>query len=160
MVLADNESGEVVICDGLDGLRSLQGAELPPSEWWLIDQKIVDQFADATRDHQWIHVDVDRAATGPFGGTIAHGYLSLSLVGPMLAGVLIVNNCSQVLNYGLDKVRFPAPLLAGSRVRLHSRIASITEVVGGLSVTVHASLHAEDQPKPVCVAEALYRYFE
>ncbi len=159
MSSADAESGDIVICDDLEALRSLQGSDLPESDWWLIDQRSINLFADATRDHQWIHVDVDRAATSSFGGTIAHGYLSLSLVGPMLASVLTVNNCSQVLNYGLDKVRFPAPLAAGSRVRLQSSIAAVTEVAGGLSVTVHANLHAEGQSKPVCVAEAVYRYF-
>ena len=156
---ADNESGRTVICDDLDALRRLAGSDLPTSEWWLIDQKVIDQFADATRDHQWIHVDVKRAATSAFGGTIAHGYLSLSLVGPIFATVLTVRNCSQVLNYGLDKVRFPAPLPSGTRVHLESRIAQVTEVTGGLSVTVHASLQAEGQAKPVCVAEAVYRYF-
>ncbi|MGW0161674.1 MaoC family dehydratase [Mycobacterium sp. NPDC003323] len=156
---ADNQSNDIVICDDLDALRSLEGRDLPASDWWLIDQKVIDQFADATRDHQWIHVDVERAATSAFGGTIAHGYLSLSLVGPMLATVLTVRNCSQILNYGLDKVRFPAPLPAGTGVRLQSRIAQVTEVSGGLSVTVHATLQAEGQGKPVCVAEAVYRYF-
>ncbi len=156
---ADNQSGDIVICDDLEALRGLEGCDLPASDWWLIDQKVIDQFADATRDHQWIHVDVERAATSTFGGTIAHGYLSLSLVGPMLATVLAVRNCSQVLNYGLDKVRFPAPLPAGTRVRLQSRIAQVTDVAAGLSVTVYASLQAEGQAKPVCVAEAVYRYF-
>ena len=156
----DIESGDRVVCEDLEALRGLQGSDLPISDWWLIDQAVINQFADATRDHQWIHVDTERAAATSFGGTIAHGYLSLSLVGPMLASVLAVHNCSQVINYGLDKVRFPAPLPAGSRVRLGSRIAAVTEVTGGVNVTVHASLHAEGQPKPVCVAEALYRYFD
>ncbi|WP_395308011.1 MaoC family dehydratase [Mycobacterium sp. AMU20-3851] len=155
----DNSTGDVVTCDDLDALRRLEGCDLPTSDWWLIDQTVINQFADATRDHQWIHVDVARAATSAFGGTIAHGYLSLSLVGPMLATVLTVHNCSQVLNYGLEKVRFPAPLPAGTRVRLQSRIVQVTEVTGGLSVTVHASLEAEGQVKPVCVAQAVYRYF-
>lgn len=147
-----------VVCDDLDALRALAGTELPPSQWWLVDQSVINLFADATGDHQWIHTDVERASTSIFGGTIAHGYLSLSLVGPMLATVLTVHNCSQVLNYGLGKVRFPSPLPAGTRVRLHSRIAAITEVAGGLDVAVAASLEADGQPKPVCVAEALYRY--
>lgn len=150
----------VVVCDDLDALRGLNGSDLPASDWWLIDQDIINLFAEATRDHQWIHVDAERAAESAFGTTIAHGYLSLSLVGPLLASVLTVHNTSQVLNYGLDKVRFPAPLPSGTRVRLQSRIAAVTEVPGGLSVTVHASLQAEGQVKPVCVAEAVYRYLQ
>ncbi|AIY44542.1 MULTISPECIES: MaoC family dehydratase [Mycobacteriaceae] len=148
----------VVVCDDLDALRGLNCSELPSSDWWLIDQDVIDLFAHATGDHQWIHVDTERAAASAFGTTIAHGYLSLSLVGPLLASVLTVQNCSQVLNYGLEKVRFPAPLASGTRVRLQSRIAAVTEVPGGVSVTVHATLQAEGQNKPVCVAEAVYRY--
>lgn len=148
----------VIVCADLEALRDLQGTDLPPSDWRQIDQNTINLFADATGDHQWIHTDIERAADSAFGGTIAHGYLSLSLVGPLLAGVLTVHSCSQVLNYGLNKVRFPAPLPAGTRVRLNARIAAVTDVAGGLDVTVAATLEAEGQSKPVCVAEALYRY--
>lgn len=141
-------------------LFDLVDVDLPPTEWTMIDQTVVDLFAEATGDYQWIHVDSARAASGPYGRTIAHGYLSLSLVGPLFAGVLAVEKASMVVNYGLEKVRFPAPLPVDTRVRLLSRITSAAEVPGGVQIVVHAAVQAEHSDKPVCVADAVYRYFE
>jgi len=141
-------------------LHDLVDVDLPATRWSVIDQTVIDLFAKATGDHQWIHVDVERAASGPYGGTIAHGYLTLSLVGPLFAGVLEVKDTSRVVNYGLDKVRFPAPLPVDSRVRLLSRITSAASVPGGVQIVVNAAVQAEGADKPVCVADAVYRYFD
>jgi acyl dehydratase len=140
-------------------LHDLVGVDLPSTKWVEIDQSRINLFADATDDHQWIHVDPARASDGPFGMTIAHGYLSLSLLGPLFSSVLDVSGASMVVNYGLDKVRFPAPLPVGSRVRLSSKIVSVEQVVGGVQIKVHALLEAESVTKPICVADALFRYF-
>lgn len=141
-------------------LHDLIDVDLPRTEWLRIDQNVIDLFARATGDHQWIHVDADRAASGPYGRTIAHGYLSLSLVGPLFARVLEIEQASMVVNYGLEKVRFPAPLPVDTRVRLLSRITSVAEVAGGVQIVVNTALEAEGTSKPVCVADAVYRYFD
>lgn len=141
-------------------LHELIDVDLPVTEWMSIAQKRIDLFADATDDHQWIHVDPARAASGPYGKPIAHGYLSLSLIGPLFAQVLQVETASMVVNYGLDKVRFPAPLPVGSRVRLCSKVITATNVTGGVQIVVRASLEVEGGAKPVCVADAVYRYFD
>ncbi|OAK56198.1 MaoC family dehydratase [Rhodococcoides kyotonense] len=141
-------------------LHDLVDVALPTTEWVSIDQHRIDLFADATDDHQWIHVDPERAAAGPYGKPIAHGYLSLSLIGPLFARVLRVEDASMVVNYGLDKVRFPAPLPEGSRVRLSSTLVSAAAVDGGVQIVVRATLEVEGGTKPVCVADAVYRYFD
>lgn len=151
---------ETVVRRRPSDLYDLVDVDLPPTDWTMIDQHTIDLFAESTGDHQWIHVDADRAASGPYGGTIAHGYLSLSLVGPLFAGVLQIEQASMVVNYGLDKVRFPAPVPVGTRVRLLSRITSAAEVAGGVQIVVHAVVTAEGMEKPVCVADAVYRYFD
>jgi acyl dehydratase len=133
------------------------GLELGPSEWTEVTQERVNLFADATDDHQWIHVDPERAARGPFGGTIAHGYLTLSLL-PALAPVR-VEDASAAINYGLNRVRFPAPVPVGSRIRTTSRIAEVAEVDGGVQVTTVATVEREGSEKPVCVAETVTRYY-
>ncbi len=139
-------------------LPALKGSELGTSDWFEVTQDRVNTFADATDDHQWIHVDVERAkAESPFGGPIAHGYLTLSLLIPMWSQVLTVTDAAMAVNYGLNKVRFPAPVPVGSRLRLTARLADVEEVAGGLQLTVGAVIEAEDAPKPVCIAEPVFR---
>lgn len=141
-------------------LHDLVDVELPVTKWQTVDQDRIGLFADATGDHQWIHVDPQRAAEGPYGKTIAHGYLSLSLIGPLFAQVLEVTHASMVVNYGLDKVRFPSPLPVDSRVRLASKLVSASAVTGGVQVVVRATLASEGGAKPICVADAVFRYFD
>ena len=141
-------------------LPSLKGQELGQSEWFEVTQERVDTFADATDDHQWIHVDVERAtAESPFGGPIAHGYLTLSLLIPMYAQVLTVTDATMGVNYGLNRVRFPAPVPVGSRIRLTATLTDVEEVAGGLQLTVSAVIEAEGTPKPVCIAEPVFRTY-
>jgi len=138
-----------------DELSDAIGEELGTSEWLTIEQERVDRFADATGDHQWIHVDVERAASGPFGGTIAHGYLTLSLIPLLGAQVLALDTPGAKLNYGVNKVRFPAPLLVGSRIRAHVSIASVTDIPKGKQLIAHHTIEIEGQEKPACVAETV-----
>jgi acyl dehydratase len=145
--------------DGVEGLRALAGRELGTSDWVAITQEQVDQFAAATGDHQWIHVDPARAKEGPFGGTIAHGYLSIGLVPGLLHQIVDVQGVSMALNYGIDKLRFPAPVPVGSRVRLSARLAEVTEVPGGVQAVLAVTIEIEGQPKPACAADVVYRYF-
>ncbi len=141
-------------------LPSLKGQELGTSDWFEITQDRVNTFADATDDHQWIHVDVERAtAESPFGGPIGHGYLTLSLLIPMWSQVLTVTDAAMAVNYGLNKVRFPAPVPVGSRIRLTATLTDVEEVRGGLQVTVAAVVECEGSDKPVCVAEPVFRFF-
>jgi acyl dehydratase len=145
--------------DGIEGLRSLAGQELGTSAWTTITQEQVDQFAAATGDHQWIHTDPERAKDGPFGTTIAHGYLSISLVPALLREIVAVDGVAMALNYGINKLRFPSPVPVGSRVRMSARLAEVEEVAGGVQVVIAVTIEVEDQPKPACVAEVVYRYF-
>jgi acyl dehydratase len=143
----------------MDDLPGLTGTRLGTSEPVSISQERINQFADATGDHQWIHIDLERAATGPFGSTIAHGYLTLSL-GPMLmAQVFEVTDATQVINYGLNKLRFPSPVPVDSEVALTVDVTSADEVPGGYQLTMQATFVATGQPKPVCVAEIVFRYY-
>ena len=138
---------------------SLASTYLGASEWHEIAQDRVNLFADATDDHQWIHVDPERAATGPFGAPIAHGYLTLALGSKLLAEILDVQGADQVVNYGLGKVRFPAPVRVGQRLRLSAECESVTEVTGGYQVVLVARFELEGQSKPACVAEVVFRYY-
>jgi acyl dehydratase len=132
------------------------GRELGPSEWMTVDQAMIDKFAAATGDHQWIHVDVERAKREmPGGKTIAHGYLTLSLVPRMAATLMRVKKRSRGLNYGSNKVRFISPVPAGARVRLRQRIARVDELDGGVRVTSEMTVEVEGQPKPALVAETI-----
>ena len=135
------------------------GLDFGPSEWREITQERVNQFADATGDHQWIHVDPDRAAAGPFGGTIAHGFLTLSMLPQATFALMHVEDASAAINYGLNKVRFPAPVPVGSRIRASFRIDDVAEVEGGVQVTTAATVEREGAEKPVCVAETVSRYY-
>jgi acyl dehydratase len=135
------------------------GLELGPSEWTEVTQERVNRFADATGDHQWIHVDPERAAKGPFGGTIAHGFLTLSMLPQWTFALMRVEDASAAINYGLNKVRFPAPVPVGSRLRASYRIADVADVEGGVQITTVATVEREGTEKPVCVAETLSRYY-
>jgi acyl dehydratase len=135
------------------------GAELGPTDWIDIDQARIDLFADATGDHQWIHVDPERAAAGPFGATIAHGYLTLSLVNLFLPGLVSVDGASMGVNVGLEKVRFPAPVPAGSRVRGRGLVVSADEVGGGVQVVVRVTIEVEGNDKPAAVIDTVSRFF-
>jgi acyl dehydratase len=141
-------------------LPALKGQELGTSSWVDITQERVNQFAEATGDHQWIHVDVERAnAESPFGGPIAHGYLTLSLIIPMYSEVLTVTDATMGVNYGLNKVRFPAPVPVGAKVRLTATLKDVEEVAGGLQVTIAGVIEAEGADKPVCIAEPVFRVY-
>jgi acyl dehydratase len=145
--------------DGIDGLKALAGEHLGYSEYLEITQERVNLFADATGDHQWIHVDVERAKAGPFGGPIAHGYLTLSL-GPALAPEIYrVEGVKMAVNYGTAKVRFPSPVPVGSKLRLGVTLLEVTEVSGGIQTKLEFSFEVEGAPKPSCVAEVLFRLY-
>ncbi len=131
------------------------GADLGTSEWVTIDQRRVNQFADATGDHQWIHVDMERAKEGPFGGTIAHGYLTLSLVPWLGSQVFTLRTPGAKLNYGVNKVRFPNPLLVGKRIRLHVKMGEVVDIPSGKQLTVQHTIEIEGEDKPACVAETV-----
>lgn len=148
------------IASGLDELRALAGVDLGSTDWLEIAQDRVDTFADATDDHQWIHVDPERAATGPFGGTIAHGYLTLSLIIPLFNQLLEIRGTSMSLNYGLERVRFPSPVRVGAKIRLHAVVGSVEPVAGdGVQMQVAFTVEVEGSNKPACVAQALYRHY-
>ena len=141
-------------------LPSLKGRELGTSEWFEVRQERVNTFADATDDHQWIHVDVEAAKKGPFGGPIAHGFLTLSLFPMMWSQILVVSDMTMGVNYGLNKVRFPSPVPVGSKVRMTATLADVEEVKGGgLQLTVAGVIEREGGDKPCCVVEALMRYY-
>ncbi|MEV7280266.1 MaoC family dehydratase [Streptomyces sp. NPDC093111] len=140
-------------------LRAGVGEQLGHSDWLEIEQKRIDQFAEATGDHQWIHVDPERAAAGPFGRTIAHGYLTLSLLPTLVPQIMRVEGMRMGLNYGTDKVRFPAPVPVGSRLRATAVLTEVTEAGGGVQVTARVTVEREGGDKPVCVAESVSRYY-
>jgi acyl dehydratase len=145
---------------GLETLRGLVGTELGRSRWFEIGQDRIATFADATDDHQWIHIDPARAAReSPFGGTVAHGFLTLSLLPSMLADVLVMVDAKLVVNYGLNKVRFPAPVPAGSRVRAAIVLAALDDEAGSTQLTLDVTVEREGVTKPVCVAEFLVRRY-
>ena len=144
----------------VDELTDAIGEDLGTSEWLTIEQDRVDQFADATGDHQWIHVDVERSASGPFGGTIAHGYLTLSLIPYLGAQVFALDTPGAKLNYGVNKVRFPTPVLVGSRVRDTVSVKEVTDLLSGKQLVLGHVIEIEGRdgqvlPKPACVAETV-----
>jgi acyl dehydratase len=136
-------------------LEAAVGEELGTSDWVDITQDRVDLFADATDDHQWIHVDLERAARGPFGGTIAHGYMTLSLIPAFSHSIFSIETDGPRLNYGLNKVRFPSPVKVGSRVRGHATLVEITDVAAGKQLVVRYTVEIEGEEKPACVAETV-----
>jgi acyl dehydratase len=144
---------------GIESFRDLVGTHLGYSEWHRIDQDQVDLFADATGDHQWIHVDPEAAKSGPFGAAIAHGYLTLSLAPVYLGEVMVVEGSSMGINYGCNKVRFPSPVVVGSNLRLGVAVVEVEEVGEGVQVVLDFTLETEGSTKPSCVAQVVYRYF-
>jgi acyl dehydratase len=139
----------------LDEVAAATGEELGTSEWLTIDQDRVNRFAEATGDHQWIHVDVERAAAGPFGGTIAHGYLTLSLVPMLGTSVFALETPGAKLNYGVNKVRFPHPVRVGSRIRSTVSISDVSDLPTGKQLTLKHVIEIEGEGKPACVAESV-----
>ncbi|MFD0205842.1 MULTISPECIES: MaoC family dehydratase [Saccharothrix] len=141
-------------------LLALAGRDLGHTGWREITQDRIDTFADAADDHQWIHVDPERAAAGPFGTTIAHGYLTLSLIIPMFSELLAVEGVRMSVNYGLDKVRFPSPVRVGDKIRLRGRVVSADEVEGGgVALVLDFTVEVDGSDKPACVARAVYRHY-
>ena len=135
------------------------GRELGASSWVTVDQDRIDRFADCTGDRQWIHVDPEWARNGPFGVTIAHGFFALSLSTDLLNDIFSVDDVGVILNYGLNRVRFPAPLPVGSRVRMYAELAEALEIEGGIQAVYHLEFEIEGQQKPCCVADLLFRYY-
>jgi acyl dehydratase len=146
------------VAHGTDELTALAGKDLGHTEWWEITQGRVNLFADATNDHQWIHTDAARARSGPFGGTIAHGYLTLSLASFFLPQIARYEGFSMAINYGVDKVRFVAPVLVGKRIRAGAEMQEVTDVKGGIQTNVLITIEIEGSERPACVIESLSRW--
>ena len=140
-------------------LKDLLGREIGVSDWITVTQERIQLFADATNDHQWIHVDVERSKAGPFGATIAHGFFTLSLLPEMAASAFTVREARMGVNYGLNKVRFPAPVPSGSRLRGHFKLVGYEPLEGGAQITVQVTMEREGSDKPVCIAESLSRRY-
>ena len=151
-------SGPLVIT-GLEGLQARAGQNVGVSDWKTVEQDEITTFAKLTGDEQWIHVDAERAAAGPFGATIQHGFLTLGLSTGLLWQVCVVEGFGVILNYGLNKVRFPAPLVVGSRIRMHVDVAEVRPLDGGAEVVWRLTYEVEGKPKPCCVAELVFRYY-
>jgi acyl dehydratase len=147
------------IFSDLDEFAEAAGSELGTSDWLTVDQERIDTFAAATGDHQWIHVDPERAAAGPFGATIAHGLLTLSLYAGLIQEIYRVDGVRMGINYGLNKVRFPSPVSVGSQVRVALSLAEVTPVDGGVQVVLAGKAEIKGAPKPACVFEAVARYY-
>jgi acyl dehydratase len=146
------------VFESLDDVRAAAGMDLGVSGWQVVTQQQIDAFADATGDHQWIHTDVERAAAGPFGTTIAHGFLTLSLTPALLHDIYEVRGVGMAINYGANRVRFPAPLPSGSRVRARARLESVDDVAGGVQVVTHVEVERDGGDKPCCVADLVSRF--
>jgi len=140
-------------------LPGLAGTDLGYTDYIEVDQGQIDTFADATDDHQWLHTDPEKAKDGPFGTTVAHGFLTLSLAIPFWTELLDVTDVTTKVNYGLDKVRFPAPVTVGSKIRMRATIASVTEIAGGVQLGVDQTIEIKDGTKPAVVAHGLYRFY-
>ena len=141
------------------GLLSIVGESLGATEWTLVEQSRIDKFADATDDHQWIHVDPVKAAAGPFGACIAHGYLTLSLASKFLPELIQVNQVSMGVNYGCDKVRFPNAVKVGQRIRGAGQVISAEEKSGGVQVVVRITIEIEGEQRPACVVDTISRFY-
>ena len=146
------------VLDGPDDVRAHLGKHLGYSEWIEIDQDRVNLFADATGDHQWIHVDLERATKGPFGAPIAHGYLTLSISNLFLPQIVEVRGFSAGVNYGVDKVRFPSPVKVGDRIRAGAELTEVTDVTNGLQTKIVITIEVDGSPKPACIIESLSRW--
>jgi acyl dehydratase len=144
----------------LEELKGMAGQHLGYSEWRQVTQEQIDTFADAADDHQWIHVDPERARSGPFRTTIAHGYLTLALIIPMWGELVEIGGARMGINYGLNRVRFPAPVRSGAKIRLGATLAEVSEIPRGVEALVDAVIECEGSAKPVCVAQVIYRYYD
>ena len=140
-------------------LTAYVGQEIGVSDWYIVTQEQIDKFADATGDHQWIHVDAERAKSGPFGKTIAHGYLTLSLVATFLPQIVEIRGFSMGINYGSNKLRFPAPVPVGSRLRGSGQLLTVEEINGAIQSTVRVTVEIEGSERPACVVDTISRYF-
>ena len=150
----------MITVNGFDELKTLAGRDLGHSSWLEVTQERVDQFADATGDHQWIHVDPEKAAQGPFATTIAHGFLTLSLLVKFIDEVRPSSGEFRMgINYGVNRVRFPAPVPVGSKLRAHFKVLEVTDVEGGIQVVTEGTVEREGGEKPVCVAEMVSRHY-
>jgi acyl dehydratase len=151
--------GKTVI-DGVAGVEALAGKELGVSDWRLMTYEAIHKFADATNDHQWIHVDRERIAReSPFGKPIAHGYFTVALIAGLFFEMVEVKNFAMVINYGLNKVRFPAPLKEGQRYRLSVKLGEVTKIPNGVEGLLGAAVEVEGERKPACVAELVFRFY-
>jgi acyl dehydratase len=162
-IVEEIASGSAVVIQGLDGLQERVGTEVGVSGWRTVRQEDIDTFATLTGDQQWIHVDPERAKTGPFGATVQHGFLTLGMATGLLWEVATVEGFGVVLNYGLNKVRFPAPLRVGSRIRVHVVVAEVKAIEGpggtGAEAVYRLTYDVEGQEKPCCVADLVFRYY-
>jgi acyl dehydratase len=146
------------VFNGVDELAAAAGSQLGPTDWLPVEQERVNQFADATDDHQWIHVDPERAAGGPFGGTIAHGLLTLSLLPHFMHELYRVDNVAMAINYGFNKVRFITPVRVGAKLRARSEIATVQQLDGAVQATIVTTIEVEEAQKPAAVIESIVRY--
>lgn len=162
-ITAEIATGAPVVLRGLEGLRERVGQEVGVSGWRTVTQEDVDTFADLTGDRQWIHVDPERAKTGPYGTTIQHGFLTLGMATGLLWEVCTVDGFGRILNYGLNRVRFPAPVRVGSRIRMHVQVAEVKELDSpagrGAEAVYRLTYEVEGDPKPCCVADLVFRYY-
>ena len=149
----------MITLKGIEDIKARIGQELGVSDWHLVTQEEINAFADVTGDHQWIHVDVERAKGTPFGGTIAHGYYTLSLAPMLTEQILALEGFAFAVNYGLNKVRFPAPVPVDSKVRMRAELASLEEIRGGAQIVMKLTFEREGGGKPVCVAETMARVY-
>ena len=156
--LSDQPVSPYVI-QGVGGLKERAGSSLGVSRWVTVDQEMVTTFADLTGDRQWIHVDPERARHGPFGATVAHGFLTLGMSTGLLWDIFTVDDVGMILNYGLNRVRFPAPLPVGSRIRMHVSLPEVGEVANGIQAVYHLEYEIEGKEKPCCVADLVFRYY-
>ncbi len=147
------------VFDSVQSVLATKGQVLGHSDWLQISQERVQQFADATDDHQWIHVDPEKAAAGPFGAPIAHGYLTLSLVSRFLPELAELRNLKMGVNYGTNKVRFPNAVKVGARIRAHGELIDAEEVAGGVQAVIRVTVEIEGEDKPACVADTIARYY-
>ncbi|WP_101950210.1 MaoC family dehydratase [Mycobacterium sp. 3519A] len=143
---------------GLEEFAAAQGSQLGPTDWLEVTQDRVNLFADATDDHQWIHVDPERAANGPFGGTIAHGLLTLSLLPHFTSQMYTVSNIAMAINYGYNKVRFITPVKVGAKIRARAEITNVDQLQGAVQATLTTTVEIEGSDKPAAVAESIVRF--
>lgn len=159
MTTTSDGTRDIVEISGVQGLKDRLGTDLGVSDWLTVQQENVTTFAKLSGDEQWIHVDPERAAAGPFGTTIQHGFFTLSLSTGLMDQIFRVTDVSMVLNYGLNKVRFTAPLKVGARVRMHTSIAEVEDIKGGVQVVYRLTYEVEGESKPCCVADLVFRYY-